>query len=154
MLARERADVTFACVGSGPAPYAAELRQLAGELGLRDRVRWIGALDDMPAAYSAFDIATLCSAFGEGFPNVIGEAMACKRPCVVTPSGDSALVVGDTGLVVNARDPRALAEGWKEILTIVQQHTDTLGERARTRILLEFSKELLIERTEIAFSLL
>ena len=70
----------------------------------------------MLAAYSAFDVATLSSSFGEGFPNVIGEAMACRRACVVTPSGDSAHVVGDTGIVVEPRNPEALASGWRRML--------------------------------------
>ncbi len=153
LLAQERTDVTFACIGSGPPDYTADLRHMAQELGLEDRIWWAGAFDDMPAAYSAFDIATLSSAYGEGFPNVIGEAMACRRACVVTPSGDSAQVVGDTGIVVEPRNPEALAAGWREVLMSNSERA-RLGERARVRIVAEFGKHLLVRRTEQALAAL
>ena len=76
---------------------------------------------------AAFDVATSASAFGEGFSNVIGEAMACSVPCVVTDVGDSRWIVGDTGVVVAPRDPVALAEAWERLLAAGP------GERSRLR---------------------
>jgi len=70
---------------------------------------------DMPAVYNAFDV--LCSpSVWEGFPNSVAEAMACGVPCVVTDVGDSAAVVGDTGIVVPPGDPDRLAAGITELL--------------------------------------
>lgn len=154
LLAHERSDVTFACMGSGPPDYTAHLRHMAQELELEDRIWWAGAFDDMPAAYSAFDVATLSSSFGEGFPNVIGEAMACRRACVVTPSGDSAHVVGDTGIVVEPRNPEALASGWRRMLTLSSSERARLGQSARSRIVSEFGRHLLVGRTEQALAAL
>ena len=65
-----------------PADYRDELAALARSLGLGDRLVWAGENGNLNAAYNAFDIATLSSAFGEGFPNVVGEAMACGIPVV------------------------------------------------------------------------
>src|SRR5262249_22113417 len=87
-LTRGNPHGRFVCAGDGPAAYRCELQALASSLGVADRVVWAGEIRDVKAAYSAFDIATLPSAFGEGFPNVIGEAMACGTPTVATDVGD------------------------------------------------------------------
>jgi glycosyltransferase involved in cell wall biosynthesis len=100
--------------------------------------------------YSAFDIASLCTPFGEGFPNTVGEAMACGAPCVVTPAGDSALIVDDTGMVVKAGSPEELAAGWKRMLALSDSELAGLKERARVRIRDRYRKELMVASTEQA----
>ena len=69
----------------------------------------------MSAVYNALDIA-VSSSYSEGLSNVIGEAMACGVPCVVTNVGDSAWVVGDTGEVVPPKDPVALKNAIERLL--------------------------------------
>ncbi len=145
-LVPARPDVRFVCVGDGPAPYRQELRALADDLGLGERLRWAGPASEMPAVYNALDVATSTS-FGEGFPNVIGEAMACGIPCVVTDVGDSAAIVGDTGRVVSPRDPAALASGLGELLDLSDEERLALGQAARERIAGRFSVQELVRRT-------
>jgi glycosyltransferase involved in cell wall biosynthesis len=112
IFARSRADARFACIGAGPEPYSSDLKALAGELGLGDRVIWPGLiLHDMPAAYNALDICC-SSSYGEGTSNAIAEAMACGVPCVVTDVGDSKLMIGDSGILVPPKNPVALSAGW------------------------------------------
>jgi len=89
----------------------------------------------------------LCSYYGEGFPNVIGEAMACGVPCVATEVGDSAHIVGDTGVIVGSRDPEALANAWQVMLMRRRAEGAELGERARCRIVREFDRDKLAMRT-------
>jgi len=141
LLAWERSDARFVCVGDGPEAYRHELQQLNAELGITNRVIWTGARRDMPAVYNALDICA-SSSYGEGFPNVIGEAMACGVPCVATDVGDSAWIIGDMGIVVPPRDPQALADGWRKMLAAPVDHV-----AVRARIVALFSRAALIKNT-------
>lgn len=142
-MALQRADVRFVCVGSGSAAYQEELNQLGARLGLTGRLIWVGARDDMPAIYNALDIVTSTST-SEGFPNVIGEAMACGVPCVVTDAGDSAAIVGDTGVVVPVGSVDDLVKGW---CTLLDTRADCWHSHARAHIVEHFSTDALVERT-------
>ena len=84
------------------------------------------------------------SAYGEGLPNVVIEAMACGVPCVATDVGDSRDVIGETGLVLPPRDPEALARGWEKFFT---ERPRTVGDNARVRILKHYS----IDRARIDY---
>jgi glycosyltransferase involved in cell wall biosynthesis len=148
LLTRERQDVSFICVGTGREDYAKKLSRLVDDLGIGDRVIWTGAYADMPPVYNALDIATSASAYGEGFSNAIGEAMACGVPCVVTDVGDSAWIVGDTGVIVPAHKPEALAKAW---LSCLNQDRNQLGGQARERILENFSVHRLVNASQQAF---
>jgi glycosyltransferase involved in cell wall biosynthesis len=101
---QKHGDICFVCVGDGPENYVLELRVLADNLGISDRIIWAGFVQDMSQVYNALDLFTSASLFGEGFSNAIGEAMATGIPCVVTDVGDSALIVGDNGIVVPPED--------------------------------------------------
>ena len=143
LLCRKRAGVRFLCVGGGPSDYLCELRRLAAELGISEKVIWAGARADMPALYNALDLLA-SSSYSEGFPNVIGEAMACGVPCVVTDVGDSALIVGETGTVVSPRDPEALCAG---MVSCLGRDLEETGARARARIIENFSVERVAAET-------
>lgn len=93
----------------------------------------LGERDDIEILLPAFDISSL-SSYGEGFPNVIVEAMACGIPCVVTDVGDCAKIVGNTGVVVPPRDADALFGGWQILLKMSQNERQGMGRKARQRI--------------------
>jgi len=143
LLVNTRKDTRFVCVGGGPQGYRATLQTLAKRLGLEECLLWIGTRDDMPSVYNAIDII-VSSSYGEGLPNVIGEAMACGVPCVVTNVGDSAWVVGDTGEVVPPKDPGALSNA----ITRLLDHNPHAPAQIRRRILERLSVGMLIANTE------
>lgn len=137
----------FACIGGGSEHYRNELHILGKELGLKNNILWLDSRSDMPCAYNAFDILASSSSFGEGFPNVIGEAMACGIPCVVTDAGDSAEIVGGTGVVVPIGDPQALSDGWETMVKRLQSDPFLIAEKVRERIVKHFSVETLVQKT-------
>lgn len=150
LLADRRADVRFVCVGEGIEPYRSEALRALHAAGLGDRLLWRGFCHDMVAFYNGVDVATSTSAFGEGFSNALGEAMACGTPCVATDVGDAARIIGTTGMVVPAREPDALAKAWEAMLTL---NGPEAREACRRRIVEHFSLSTLIRNTERALGL-
>jgi glycosyltransferase involved in cell wall biosynthesis len=148
---QEGCSVRFVCIGDGKEPYKSEIHSLCMTLGLNGSLVWTGARCDMPTVYSALDIVTSTSSFGEGFPNVIGEAMACGVPCVVTDVGDSALIVGETGIVVPPKDPLALADGWRSMLKRLNNKSYSIKEMARARIVSHYNSKIFIKKTSKMF---
>jgi len=134
-------------VGSGPE--RARLAALREELGLEDRVRFAGDVDNpsLPAHYAAADVCVLPSSHAtEAFGLVLIEAMAAGRPVVSTELGTGTSFVnqdGVTGLVVPPRDPEALAAALNRL--IAEPGTRArfgLAGRERARTL--FSSEAMI----------
>ena len=144
LLLQERKNVRFVCVGDGPAEYRASLQELATTLGLAKYVIWVGARTDVTSVYSAIDLLVSSSSFGEGFSNVLGEAMACGVPCVVTNVGDSAWVVGDQGEVVPPKNPVALMNAIERLLN--QRVHDPA--QIRQRVVDQLSVNSLVTKTE------
>ncbi|ACC80078.1 glycosyltransferase [Nostoc punctiforme] len=138
LLCKERENVCFVCVGIGTHEYAQELYQLAEELEVAEKVIWAGGRADMPDIYNALDITCSSSSYGEGFSNVIGEAMACGVPCVVTDVGDSAWIIDDTGIVVPPNNPEALKAGITSLINIISSKSYS-SCHIRQRIISHFS---------------
>ncbi len=126
-------------------------RSLVGwieNMGLKNNFYLLGRRDDMPRFHASLDIAVSSSAYGEGFSNTIGEAMACGVPCAATDVGDSALIIGDTGRVVPPQDPAALAAAWRELIEMGPENRARLGKVARKRIADNFSLPVIAARYE------
>jgi glycosyltransferase involved in cell wall biosynthesis len=137
-------EARFLCIGSGRPEYEAQLKQLTIELGLKDKVVWAGQRRDLPEIYSVMDIVTLSSAYGEGFPNTLGEAMSCSVPCVGTDVGDVAKLVGDTGIVVPVHDAIGMSKGWMKLLDESAEEQVVRRHLCRERIVQNFSLDAMI----------
>jgi len=138
MLLDAGADVSFVCVGRDVVMSNPILQRTAQELGILHRLHLLGERLDTAELFAGFDVTCCSSVWGEGFPNVIGESMACGTPCVVTDVGDAAVAVGSTGVVVPPNDPQALANGILSLLRLGEDERGALGGRARDRIVTQF----------------
>jgi len=139
----------FVCVGEGDPAYLHFLQAMTQSLGLGDRVRWVGGCRDMTAAYNAMSVHVLSSS-DEGFPNVLGEAMACGIPCVATPAGDAPVLLGETGSVCPFRDDEALAEAVSRLLAEGPEVRAARVAACRARITGHYSLGALTRNTEEA----
>jgi glycosyltransferase involved in cell wall biosynthesis len=140
-LKQSHKGVHFILWGRDVDPQNQILQTLIHSLAIESCVHLLGLRMDTPQLFAALDVATLSSANGEAFPQVIGEAMASGVPCVVTDVGDAAFIVDETGRVVPPRNPNALASAWGEILDLPSEERDALGKSARERIARLFSIE-------------
>lgn len=150
-LVNERVpEAVFVLCGDGSVWENAELAAWIKEASLQDSFRLIGRRADTPRLYAALDILALSST-SEAFPMVIGEAMACGVPCVVTDVGDSALMVGDTGRVVPVKNPRALADALCELIEAGAEVRRTLGATARRQIATRYDIRSVAARYESVY---
>jgi glycosyltransferase involved in cell wall biosynthesis len=143
--------IVFVLLGSGIGPANPDLVRAIEAEGLMPRIRLLGERADMSAVYPALDIATLSSAFGEGFPNVLAEAMACGVPCVATDTGDAAEILGECGIIVPPRDPEALAAGWQRMIALGAEGRRALGIKARARIVENYDLDRIVSRFEALY---
>jgi glycosyltransferase involved in cell wall biosynthesis len=146
-LATLRPEARFVCVGGGPEEHAQALRGRAEALGLAERLVWAGERADMPAVYNALDVLCLSST-SEGCPNALLEAMSCGVPCAATNTGDTARILGGTGMVVPVGGAKALAAGLAALLERVEREGRRLGGLCRARAEAEFSLARMLGQTE------
>jgi len=148
LVAESMAAAHFLMVGPGMDPANRKVVELIHQGRLEGRVHLLGVRNDPSRIMAALDMACSSSAYGEGFPNTIGEAMACALPCVVTDVGDSARLVGDTGLVVPPRNPEALAMAWRELMDLGEEGRQRLGAAARRRVQDHFDLSRIVSKYE------
>ena len=116
-------------------PFTRDQRTLIGQLGLEDRVEYLGTvpLEDLPGVYGRADLLLMPS-LHEGFGLPALEAMACGTPVVVSNRGSLPEVVGDAGLLVEPHDIEGIARAAERLTTDPALRTDLIRrgrERAR-----------------------
>ena len=148
LLLQEYPDIHFALVGTGVVKENESLYQTIEQLGISHRTHLLGERSDMPRITAALDVASSASAYGEGCPLIVGEAMSCGVPCTVTDVGDSGLIVGNTGWVVPPKNPEALAKAWQESIELGAEGREALAKAARTRVIECFSLDSVVASYE------
>ena len=114
----ELTDCELTIVGDGQLRTA--LERLAYNLGVQNRIRFVGTVDQeaLIGLYNSADILVLASS-REGMPNVVLESMACDTPVVATAAGGvpEIMTAPQAGVVVQARNAREIAAGVLALLT-------------------------------------
>lgn len=93
-----------------------ELVKLIKNSSLENNVYLLGQRNDIASIMNALDIHILSSSYGEGFPNVIAEAMACGTPCIATDIGDSKIIVDNFGMIVKPNNTFQLSQAVIDML--------------------------------------
>jgi len=148
LIVKQMPGVSFVLAGTQVDDSNKELTSQIERLGLGSQVHLLGERDDLPALTSYLDVAVSSSAFGEGFPNVVGEALACGVPVVATDVGDTGAVLGDGGTLVPARDAEALAAACLAMLRLSPSERRAIGQRGRERVTQHFSLETVVQQFE------
>jgi glycosyltransferase involved in cell wall biosynthesis len=135
--------------GEHPTPKSkrAEYTGLVVPKGTTDRIHQLGLSRDVPALLDAADGFVLSSAW-EGMPLVVGEAMAMEKSVVATDVGGVRELLGDTGTVVPARDPDALAKAMLDVMARSPELRRVFGRAARGRIATQFDTTILFPKWE------
>ncbi len=127
---------------------AASLFERARTLGIENHLCFLGPRQDVPHVLAAMDMLVSAS-HEEGFSNVILEGMAAGLPVVATRVGGNpeAVVDGETGIIVEPRDPAALATAIEKLASSPEL-AKTMGEKGRLRVHQEFSYQSMIRGLE------
>ncbi len=152
ILQRTHPAVLFVLAGTGLDPRNETLVEQLKRANVFQKTRLLGEVADTSSLFPSLDINTLSSAYGEGFPNALGEAMSCEVPCVATDVGDSALLLAQTGRVVASRSPDAVAAGWRELIDMGSAQRHALGAAARARIQSQFSLQEIVSQYEALYT--
>ena len=126
-------NMHFLLVGAGMEKSNPDVEVMIDRNLNVSRIHLLGQRSDVASIMNALDLFMLSSS-GEGWPNVVGEAMACGVPCVVTDVGDAAQIVNDTGFVVPPNDPDELANAANKFFTLPDSQRRYLSQAARRRV--------------------
>ena len=111
-------NMNFFCILVGSNIHNNNIRLVSEikRLKLSKYIKLLGQNDNILQVMNGIDIYVQSSSYGEGFPNVVAESMACGTPCIVTDVGDASFIVGKTGWVVPPNSPNKLAQAIEKAL--------------------------------------
>lgn len=111
----------------------------------------LGFVSDIPSILSTMDVHVL-SSFGKGFPNAVGESMACEIPTLATDVGDSAILLDDPSLVFEKENADQLYKKIKHLLTLTLRERQQRGKNHRQHILDHYSVPVMQKKYEEVYT--
>lgn len=158
--ARLKDEVPFICICAGDdqagTSYRAEMDRLIATLGLGDGFRFVGHVDDMPAAYALASVSVSAATAPEGFQRAMLESQAMGVPVAVSDEGPGVEVVRApprvrekeaTGYNFGSGDAAALARALRALLTMPDAERRAMGRRGRDWVRGTYSRETLTRAT-------
>jgi glycosyltransferase involved in cell wall biosynthesis len=138
---------------AGEGPMLGELKTDANNLGLKERVRFLGLRKDIPHVLSAVDAFVLSSAW-EGLPNVVMEALAAAKPVVATDVGGvrELLEENKSGFIVPAKSPDALAAAMQKLMMMAAPQRQAMGQYGYEHVKKTYSLDSVTTQWEQFFS--
>jgi len=146
-LSHSYPEAYFLLVGSGVDNDNKILHDAVERAGIHSRALLLGERQDTMVLTAALDVAVSASAWGEGFSNVVGEAMSCGVPCIATNIGDAKQLIDKTGLIVPPEDYPAMSGAISRLLSDHKLRV-SLGESARSRIVENYSLDSITREYE------
>ncbi|PCI49552.1 MAG: glycosyl transferase [Thalassobium sp.] len=144
-VATQRNDVRFMLVGRDLEHSNSQLMALINATGQADAFYLLGERNDVPTCLQESDVFCLHSVT-EGFPNVLGEAMAVGLPCIATDVGDAAYLLDNPEWVVPAASPGKLSDKLDAMLSLSAAEREVLGQTAANRIREYFTMDVISRR--------
>lgn len=138
-LSQQNSKVKLVIVGQNLNNYNINEKSIIDMIPL-NQILIIDNTEDVKKYYNIFDLLILCSAWGEGFPNVLGEAMSSELCCISTPVGDTPDILEDVGYLVPLDDVDLIIEKVKNCMDNPEE-LNKLGRKARIKILNQYSME-------------
>lgn len=137
---------------AGDGPRRAWMEEEAKRLGIRDRVRFVGATADVRLPLAVMDVFVFPSRWPEAFGLALIEAMATGRPVVASAIGAIPGIVRDgrDGLLVPSDDVAALGRAITRLLQD-RESADRLGAQAQRRVREAFSLDRLTDEIEAVY---
>jgi glycosyltransferase involved in cell wall biosynthesis len=141
----------FLLVGTGVESSNPAFRVALEAAGDPPRIHPLGERGDLPRLMAGLDFLVSVSTSGEGFPNVLGEALACGVPCITTAVGDSAQIVGEAGEVIAAGSVEETQAAIERLAALSRDERRELGARGRASIEARFRLDRIVEQYEALF---
>ena len=143
ILKQNNVDFVWIIIGKRNKHYFNKLMKHCFKLNISNKILWVGESDKVHEQYNLFDLYCFTSIAGEGFPNVLGEAMSYNIPIIATSEGDSAYILGDYGKVISTFDSKVYAN---EIIKFFEGNK-LVCRNSRDRIVKFFSVENCIDQS-------
>lgn len=145
LLKSEGFDFIVVFAGAGLIESNGILASQLDKNKLSHEIRLLGERNDVRRILNALDVLVLPSESGEGFPNILAEAMLTEKLCIAADSGDASSILGESGILLRDTSAREIRNSLISVLQMETSAREQLGTEGRTSILSRFSLDRMIQ---------